>query len=437
MKWQITDLWPSHQLFYIVILICYFIIGLILLPFFQYTIHPDGISYIDIAKNYVDGNIGKAINGYWGPALSWMLVPLLLLGMAPLYAIKLLSLAIGALTIIGIARLSYRFEITEPIRKIIIIFCIPIILFYALAFLTPDLLVLSVLAFFFSIIFDDRYPLTPINGVLCGLSGAIAYLSKSYSLFFFPLCFVLLSGLHYYRKISPDEKRNVLKGLGAGLAVFLIICSLWITLISLKYGGLTISTSGSYNYALVGPESMGHPMLTSGLINPENGTISIWDDPSYLPVQKWSPIGSWANFIFQLNLLLNNTWQSINIIKGFSVLTLPIAILYTILCLYRYKGQVLRVTALYPILSALLFLSGFIIIFVEDRYIWIITILLILMGGELITYVMKSSRNLLKSKDNPNIRYLSILLALLMMISFALGPTMTIQYYMKQNPPTR
>lgn len=258
---------------------------------------------------------------------------------------------------------------------------------------------------------------------------------KELFVIFFPALFRITQRFTLLPEDLPDEKRNVLKGLGAGLAVFLIICSLWITLISLKYGGLTISTSGSYNYALVGPESMGHPMLTSGLINPENGTISIWDDPSYLPVQKWSPIGSWANFIFQLNLLLNNTWQSINIIKGFSVLTLPIAILYTILCLYRYKGQVLRVTALYPILSALLFLSGFIIIFVEDRYIWIITILLILMGGELITYVMKSSRNLLKSKDNPNIRYLSILLALLMMISFALGPTMTIQYYMKQNPP--
>jgi len=61
----------------------YLILGAILLNFYQYQINPDGISYISIAQKYLRGDYGNAVNGYWSPLFSWLLMPFLLLGCLP------------------------------------------------------------------------------------------------------------------------------------------------------------------------------------------------------------------------------------------------------------------------------------------------------------------------------------------------------------------
>ncbi len=59
----------------IFILILYFVFGLFLLNYYQYILNSDGISYISIAQKYMVGDFGNAINGYWGPLLSWLMIP--------------------------------------------------------------------------------------------------------------------------------------------------------------------------------------------------------------------------------------------------------------------------------------------------------------------------------------------------------------------------
>ncbi len=79
----------------ITILIVYSILALLLLKFFQYKIAGDEISYINIAHAYASGHWQNAINGYWSPLYSWLMVPFLIIfGFKPIYGVyisKILS----------------------------------------------------------------------------------------------------------------------------------------------------------------------------------------------------------------------------------------------------------------------------------------------------------------------------------------------------------
>ena len=80
------------------ILIIYVTIGLFLLVYYQYQINPDGVGYIHIAEEYMGGNFYGSVNAYWGPLLSWLLMPFLYFNQSPtsaLYSTKLLSLIVG------------------------------------------------------------------------------------------------------------------------------------------------------------------------------------------------------------------------------------------------------------------------------------------------------------------------------------------------------
>ena len=88
----------------------------------------DSMLYFSLAQKYISGDFSNAVNGYWGPLLAWLLVPFLYFGTSEVFAINTLNLILGIFTIIAVWRLSYRFEITEMIRSIILIALIPIVL---------------------------------------------------------------------------------------------------------------------------------------------------------------------------------------------------------------------------------------------------------------------------------------------------------------------
>ena len=63
-------------LFFILI---YLIIGLLLIHNYLYILNTDGISYIHIAQHYISGRFFQAINGYWSPMYSWLLIQFLMI----------------------------------------------------------------------------------------------------------------------------------------------------------------------------------------------------------------------------------------------------------------------------------------------------------------------------------------------------------------------
>ena len=78
----------------------FLILAFLLLPYFRYQLNPDGVSYISIAQKYLSFQVKDAINGYWGPMLSWLMIPLLAMKTDPVVSANILQIIIGSLVLI-------------------------------------------------------------------------------------------------------------------------------------------------------------------------------------------------------------------------------------------------------------------------------------------------------------------------------------------------
>jgi hypothetical protein len=69
-----------------------FIAFIILAVFFawlyRWQINPDSLSYYMVAQKISVGSFNDAINAYWSPLFSWLMVPFILLGFKSLFAIR-------------------------------------------------------------------------------------------------------------------------------------------------------------------------------------------------------------------------------------------------------------------------------------------------------------------------------------------------------------
>jgi len=363
----------------ILTLIIFLILGIMLIRYYQYQINADGIVYIGIAKTYFNGNFFNAIDAYRSPLISWLLIPFLIFSSNPVYLLlstKILSLIIGFFTIIGVRQLSYKFEMNERIRTTILFSLIPIILYFAYSVFTPDLLLVCIFVFYFNIIFSPQYSDKVTNALLCGLLGSLAYLTKSYAFPFFIVHFILFNLFHYFK--STSNRRKTLKNLLLGLTMFFIISGAWIGLISYKEGKITYSTAGEFNHNIVGPQSN----------HPSKGWITHYLGEEVTQIKPWSPFESWNYFKYQLKIIYMNTVQTLNIFKSFSYFSLIILLTYLLFCIKPIM-EILNDNRIYPFITTVIFSAGYLLVLVEERYLWLVYVLFILMGGYLLNIIFK------------------------------------------------
>ncbi|WP_048191096.1 glycosyltransferase family 39 protein [Methanobacterium sp. SMA-27] len=418
----------------ILVLFVYIVLTAYLFQYFQYRIGGDEISYINIAKGYAAGNLGNSINGYWSPFYSWLITPFLLFGSNPQYAVyvsKIVSIIIGFFVFISVRRFSRILAMNTTVERSILFAMIPAIVLFSLVFNTPDLLLVCLLIYYLSILFDSKYYNNWYSGALCGFVGSLAYLTKSFAFPFFLITFILFN-LIFFKKALRMDKRRVLNNLIMGLLVFSIISGLWIGTISEKYGKITISTAGEYNQAMVGPEYkvnlLEHgsvPIYYIGLIKPPNNTsISIWDDISYLKIDHWNPLESQKDIQYELKLVYSNLIYTFKIIQ--SIMPISILILLSmVFVIFKSKNNIVATRILtYLLITMMIYIGGYCLIIPEWRYLWFIFILLMVSGFYMIDILYKD--NVLTS----NIR--NILLFLLV-FSFVIQPALEITYYATPN----
>jgi hypothetical protein len=356
--------------------------------------------YLDIAKKYLQGNFTDAVNGYWGPMFSWLLIPFLYFGASSVFAINALNLIIGALTAAGVWILSFRFDISEKIRNAILISLLPVILFMSIVEF-QDFLLSCLLVYYLGIIFNNTYQTKILNGVLCGILGAFAYLTKPYAFPFFIVHFTSMNIIHLIRCSTKKEKGNVLRNLISGIIIFSIISGAWITAISTKYNRFTFSNMGKGNFAALAPElpdsgyELGNPLFYEGFFPPSNKTaVSAWEDPSYVmnKLPDWNPVESVSYLKHFIKNIMKNFMECIRIFGSFSRLSYVIVLVYILLLIVQlFSKQILRGDMFYSFFTLLLFTGGYMPFHLELRYLWIDNILLLLMGGYVLMMLFQNS----------------------------------------------
>ena len=307
------------------------------------------------------------------------------------------------------------------VERALLFASIPSMVFFAMLYNTPDFLLVGILIYYLSNIFDSRYSNNLNNGIICGFAGAAAYLTKSFAFPFFLFHYILFNLIFYFKSIK-NQKKNILKNLFLGLSIFFVVSGLWATTISEKYGELTISTAGDYNHALVGPEYKDNimdngisPLYYMGLIAPPNNdSTSIWDDLSYQKMDNWSIIGSWKNLEYELDLVFANIVYTFNILESFMPLAILIFIFMVLFILRSRFDKVSKDILKYLLVTMIIYMGGYCLITPEWRYLWFIFVLLMISSFFIVDCLYKT--------HVLNLTFRNILIFLLI-CSFVIQPT--------------
>jgi hypothetical protein len=372
----------------ILILIIYSSLAIFSINYYHYHLGADGISYLSIAMKYVHGDWANAVNGYWSPLYSWLITPIMFFSYNTSYAAyvpRVVSFIAGFFTIIGLSRLSSTFNLDKPVKRILLVTSIPMILFYSIFYDTPDVLVVCLLVCYFSFIFNENYSDNWINGAFCGLLGGIAFLGKTYIFLFFLVHFIFFNFLYYFKGLNISKK-GVKRNFILGLIVFLAISGMWIGTLSIKYDKITIGTSTEYNHAVTGPEyQLNHPVYFMGLIKPPNtSATSTWEEPSLVKLDDWSPFESVEYFKFQLKLIKDNSVRTTIILEYYSILSLAIIIISLYYIFKSGTRKSFKNKLIYILLTIFIYSSGYLLIHIQERYLWPVIILLMFCGYYLV-----------------------------------------------------
>ncbi len=371
-------------LFYLVLLI-------ILFPFYCYQLDPDGISYIGIAQKYLIGDFENAINGCWGPLMSWLLIPFLAAGFKPLVGFKILTGTIGLLSLFQFNKLLTNLDIDTNLYLPSLLCATIVILNFALTLVAPDLM----FAFFGICLVNVllKYSASQENfltTIAIGIIGALLFFTKNYGLPFFFVTFSLINLVIFFRNDEKTLRWKLIQRYLVGIFVFGMVSFIWIYLISAKYGYWTIGTAGHYNHIVFGPQSLGHPMFYIGLMEPSNITATtVMEDFSYVELPAWNA-SDWTSHVqFYISRFLNNFFAYFKILNDFSFTTACLLIISII-----YLIQLGRKAIYNKILVLLLFLfvltSGYLILLIEHRYLWLYNLLMIVIGSYFLTQFFKT-----------------------------------------------
>jgi hypothetical protein len=284
----------------------------------RFQVDIDGVSYLDVAENYLHGDWHAAVSAYWSPLYSWLLaLPLSFLHSSLYWESTLLHLVNFAVLLASYA--AFEFFLRELVRSPLLlsakgetavslpegawrILGLAVFLFSSLSMAnydgsTPDLCVNVAVWAATGLLLRIQFARAGWGTYACfGLTLGAGYLAKAAM---FPLAFIFL-GVALFATPAPAKARPKL--MSAFLA-FALIAGPWVALLSRSKGRLTFGDSGKLAYlgamnsawksgfkgvsSVQGPQVL-HPLAklatdpeTLGFASPVSGTFPPWYDASY------------------------------------------------------------------------------------------------------------------------------------------------------------
>lgn len=241
------------QLFALFALVAAGIVFFILIAYrFRYSLGVDGISYISIAQQYADGLLSTAINAYWSPMMSWLMTPLVAVGIdgsVAFLAINVVSasffLAYGTYMVWRIAERKF----TPALLFVLVSFPL---LYDAIRIFTPDLLVLTWMLVLIatSIKIMQTQQLKARNWrwmIAIGAIGALGYFVKLYLVPVFIVFLALWGAVCLNAQKSKKSRAMILKFFAFSFLFFGLFSLPWAASLSIKYKTLTFGSSASVN----------------------------------------------------------------------------------------------------------------------------------------------------------------------------------------------
>jgi len=377
-----TRLWRGS--IFPVVAVCHAVSGLLLMRLYPHHMTTDTPSYISIARHYAEGRFHDAVNWFWSPLISWLLAPFLRIGMDPISSLHLLGLTTGLAGLIGCRGIFRELGLPERAQNILLLALIPVLHAFSLVNPNPDLLVAVLLLFYVRLVIARDYAENPWIAAFCGLLGALAYFAKAYAFPFFAAHFLLVNVCRHIGERDFLRRRNVRRSCLLGLAAFLLLSSAWIGVLYAKYGRLTISTIGEYNFRLVNDVS-GVSYLSDGFAEPPVPTaLSAWEDPTQLAEARLKPIDASRVIEDTVSRIGRNILNTIDAYQAGSVFAMASLALTAIGLIGLSPRAMLGNARFLVLLTVLLLPAGYLPLLMNRRYLYIGLLLIYALGGSLL-----------------------------------------------------
>lgn len=339
--------------------------------YFHHNIDGDTPAYIEIALKYKNGDFLKAINGYWAPLYSWLLSPLLYFKEDPDKLLSFINVAAAILILFQLLLIINSLSLKYYLNILLQVSFAFSLGFFCFIHTTPDLLNLLFLVLYLKSYLKNSLFKNPFT---TGLTGALLYLSKYYTFWFF---LVHLSITFLLEKFILNQ--SVFKAYFKSIGTFAIISSIWISCLFIKYDHLMISYSGAYNHSITESGTIMHTWDKNGLLSPAPGNYSPWEDIALsYHFKDWSPFKDLSSFVTQLKVIKDNflyffRFMNANTRYGFYI---NFFIIGYILFKKKKINHIVNDINFKLISFGLIFVSGYILLLLcNDRYIWILYLL--------------------------------------------------------------
>ncbi|RYE21438.1 MAG: hypothetical protein EOP51_15610 [Sphingobacteriales bacterium] len=350
------------------VLLC--VLVAVLYPYCKYYVDPDATAYLTIAQRYADGDITKAINGYWSPFSCWLTAIFIKAGWKAFMG-AVVTNTIAAIGFMWVsASLFIRFRIKTYFQFAL---CLAQAVFLSYAVyqqLFADLWECFFLLLSLRLLLSNEYVHHKWMWVLNGAIGALAFFAKAYSFPFF-IAHMAGCGFIIHKGWQRESRRQWIQYSLVSISTMILLSLPWIYLLHDKYGIWMTSTAGRLNtsWYLVGhpyfKESIGHllppvyanspyywedPYMANGV------TPHFWNSPQLFILQVVKAGYNFLKFII-----------SGSEISAFYLLTWLLAVT---MMLSKKTRHLWGDKSLLLGFSFVLFPLGFIIINYEARYIW-------------------------------------------------------------------
>jgi hypothetical protein len=379
--------------FFLPLLLIFLATSLILLPFFQYHLNPDGICYIRIANYYADGNFAVAVNGYWSPLVCWLLAPLYKIGVPELIGFRLLNIVIACFVLQKIYQIVIRYcgDMPRQYSVCLMISCALELLILHFNTITPDLLTLYLLLFLLEIFLSGKLLQKPF---IVGLLGALLYFTKAYSFYFF-IAFI------FFYTVIIIYKRQLYKTVFLSLIkiwfVFFVMSFCWIIVLHWKYNEWMISSTPAYTIAILDNDGITHfQFAAKHVLNPlpyREAYIG-WEDMPWVYKHTAPQAIFYKSHFIYIKLIFLNCKKLVLAVFGkypfLALFIIPAFIFFT-----RNKNRVLSFFR-WPYFNKIigfvgLYISGYLLIIAEPRYVWILLITSTIVLFRLLYFVFKNA----------------------------------------------
>ena len=374
---------------------------IIVWPLYQYIFDVDGVGYGMVAKRLAAGDYAKAVNGYWSPLHSWIIVPFLKFGITEATAFKLSNGLISVAALFVINSLIKKFELNNYQRSAILFTTVIMLLHYCYYELAADILLIPLFLLYVNLVLSKNFFLNSKLQLLSAVIAALCYFAKTYS---FPLILLLHSVLALHQWYTSGKLPW--KKLLLFFAVFILCCLPWIIILTNKYQFLTIGTSGKLTWTT----------YLGGVLHTENffhvpyyqNSTSWWEDPFWASNNFLTMFSSADMFLHQFRVIAFNAAALLKTYSEISIFSSAI-ILWLFVKNITLENKLLQKLFLITIF----FPAGYLLNHIETRFFWLFGFLFLIAG----TIALKEM--LSKTEMKPNYK---LLITIIFYFSFLIEP---------------